>query len=103
MIGGRYEVVREIGRGGTATVYEARHRWSHTRVAVKVLHADDPDAGGLAARFLEEARSTSRLSHPSIVRVFDFGQDENGVLYLVQELIEGEHLGKYLERKGRVA
>src|SRR5688572_6901627 len=101
MIAGKYEVVREIGRGGTASVFEAMNRWSRRRVAVKVLHLDVAGEMTLEERFSQEARTAASLIHPNIVSILDFGRDEDGSLYLVQEYLEGEDFAAYLQRRGR--
>jgi serine/threonine protein kinase len=88
---GPYEIVRLIGHGGTATVFEARHGLLAKRVAIKILHehlADDPE---VLARFLREGRVASQLHHPNTLEVVDVGE-ESGVAYLVVELLEGETL-----------
>ena len=85
---GPYRVMERIGRGGMATVYRAYHPALDRYVAIKVLpefFADDPS---YRERFQQEARSVARLKHPNILEVFDFGYEE-GVAYLVFELVEG--------------
>lgn len=93
VIGGRYRVSGVIGRGGFGTVYEAQHVTTGHAVAVKLL-TQRPGAEGdeLARRFFKEAATTSRLSHPNTVRVFDFGQTEGGDLFIAMERLVGESL-----------
>ena len=94
---GPYRLVDRIGRGGMATVYRAYHPGLDRYVAIKVMpefFADDPI---YRERFQQEARSVARLKHPNILEVFDFGH-EDGVAYLVLELIEG---GTLAEKIGR--
>jgi len=94
---GSYHVVAKIGRGGMATVYRAYHPGLDRYVAIKVLPdllADDPAS---QQRFQQEARSVARLKHPNILEVFDFGY-EDGLAYLVLELVEG---GTLADRVGR--
>lgn len=89
---GAYRVMERIGRGGMAAVYRAYHPALDRYVAIKVLpdfFADDP---AYRERFQQEARSVARLKHPNILEVFDFGY-ENGLAYLVLELVEGGTLG----------
>ncbi len=99
VIGGRYRVSGVIGRGGFGTVYEAKHVTTGHAVAVKLL-TQRPGAEGdeLARRFFKEASTTSRLSHPNTVRVFDFGQTENGDLFIAMERLVGESLQEVLTR-----
>src|SRR5579883_2028284 len=88
---GPYEIVGLIGAGGMGEVYRARDSRLQREVAIKVLPGaltSDPDRRG---RFEQEARAAGSLNHPNIVSVFDIGL-ENGALYIVQELLEGENL-----------
>ncbi|MEZ4391443.1 MAG: serine/threonine-protein kinase [Polyangiales bacterium] len=99
---GRYRVLRQIGSGGMATVYEAVHDDLDKRVALKTLHpalALDPEARG---RFLREGRAAAKIRHPNVVEVFDVGQ-EGDTLYLVMEHLAGEDLGTLLGREGVLA
>ncbi|HEX3343585.1 MAG TPA: protein kinase [Polyangiaceae bacterium] len=96
---GRYAVVRRIAEGGMATVYEARHLDLMKRVALKLLHrayASDPT---LVQRFVLEARAASRLQHPHVVGVMDFGL-EAGRPYMVLDLLEGDDLAMALAKGG---
>lgn len=99
VVGGRYRVLGEIGRGGFGVVLDAVHVTTGHPVAIKVLTpvagVDGPE---LAERFSHEAKTTSRLSHPSTVRVYDFGQTEDGLLYLAMERLNGETLQDIIER-----
>ena len=98
---GRYAVARELGRGGMAVVYLAHDAELDRPVAVKVLDghvANDPE---LVARFRREAMTAARLSHPNVVRVYDAGEDE-GRLWIVMELVDGEALDRIAEREGRL-
>ena len=97
----RYIVDREIGRGGTATVYLARDLRHHRHVALKVL---DPDVGAAlgADRFLGEIRVTAGLQHPNILPLFDSGEID-GTLFYVMPFVEGEALRARLERDGAFA
>lgn len=114
LIGGRYEVRRLIGSGGHGAVYEARHTGTGQGVALKVLlHAADsersevetPEAGPrpptALLRFFQEARLMAGLQHPNTVRVFDFGQDESGLVYLAMELLTGQTLRQSLKQRRR--
>ena len=93
----RYEIDREIGRGGMATVYLARDVKHDRRVAVKVLHPDLAAALG-ADRFLAEIRTTANLQHPHILPLHDSGEAE-GFLFYVMPFVEGESLRHRLERE----
>jgi serine/threonine-protein kinase len=73
-------------------VYLARHTTLDKRVALKVLHSDYRNDRQFGAFFLREARTASKLSHPNVVQVIDFGEEPDGLLYIVMELLEGESL-----------
>src|SRR5574341_1250100 len=99
-VAGRYEVQREIGRGGKATVFLAQDRRHGRRVAGKVLHPEL--AVGLGPdRFLREIQIAARLQHPHIVPLYDSGQ-AGDLLYYVMPYVEGESLRQRLEREQRL-
>ena len=85
-----------IGPGGMGTVYRARHRTLERSVAVKVIHPDLRDRESFADRFVREARTLARLDHPSIVKVYDFGQ-RDGLSYLIMELVDGVTLRQAID------
>ncbi len=91
IIGGKYRLVREVGQGRTGSVWAAQHQTLGRAVALKFLYASGADAK-TAARFAEEAKSAARVKHRFVVDVFDFGITEEGVSYMVQELLEGHEL-----------
>jgi eukaryotic-like serine/threonine-protein kinase len=94
---GRYEIVREIGRGGMGVVYEARDPALDRTVAVKVIQpaGEDQAARALEERFLAEARIAAALHHPGIVVVHDVGRDPaTGALFIALELLEGPTLAE---------
>jgi len=96
---GRYEILEPLGAGGMGEVYRARDRELDRDVAVKVLPeavARDPDR---LARFQREAKAVAKLSHPSILEIYDFGRQDD-VSYAVTELLEGEDLSDHLRSVG---
>ncbi|MBW3561400.1 MAG: PASTA domain-containing protein [Actinobacteria bacterium] len=102
-LGGRYRVLREIARGGMATVYRAVDEVLEREVAVKVLHEHLASDEVFLDRFLREARAAAALSHPHVVSVFDWGQDVDGdrvEAYLVMELVDGPSLRDVLRDRG---
>ena len=99
-LAGRYEIERELGRGGMATVHLARDLRHHRRVAIKVLREELAAAIG-GERFLEEIRVTASLQHPHILPLFDSGT-EDGLLWYVMPFVEGETLRSRLSRDGRL-
>ena len=94
---GRYELVRRIGTGGMAEVYEAVHRGLKKTVAVKVLLPETAENPELRARFLREGEAASRIQHPHVVDVTDVAE-EDGVAFLVMEFLEGENLSQLLNQ-----
>ena len=96
----RYQVEREVGRGGMATVYLARDLRHGRSVALKVLHPELALSLG-SERFLREIQIAARLQHPHIVPLYDSGQ-AGELLYYVMPFIEGESLRQHLEREGRL-
>jgi serine/threonine-protein kinase len=93
----RYTIEREIGRGGMATVYLARDHRHHRHVALKVLSPELAAVLG-AERFLAEIRVTANLQHPNLLPLFDSGE-ANGLLFYVMPFVEGESLRGRLERE----
>lgn len=98
---GRYEVESEIGRGGMAAVYLAEDLKHGRKVAVKVLHPELAMAVG-PERFLQEIRISAGLSHPHILPVFDSGEAD-GLLFFVMPFMSGESLADRLGRAGRLS
>lgn len=85
---GRYRIGPRIARGGMASVYEATDLRLDRTVAVKIMHPGLGDDDEFAARFVREARSAARLSHPNVVAVYDQG-DDHGTVFLSMELVDG--------------
>ena len=99
VLGGRYRLVSPIARGGMATVWVADDPVLSRRVAVKILRADLAADEGTRARFRHEAIAAARLSHPNIVSTYDTG-DDDGIAYIVMELIEGTTLRHLIDEHG---
>ena len=99
-LSGRYTIERELGAGGMATVYLATDVKHDRRVALKVLRAELAQALG-AERFLREIRIAARLDHPHILALFDSG-DADGVLYYVMPFVDGESLRDRMTRDGQL-
>ena len=96
---GRFEIVRELGRGSQSVVYLARDPHLQREVAIKTLHFAHPDPQK-NQQLLAEARIVSQLRHPCIVPIFEAGE-EKGDVYLVFEYVAGSNLGDYLKENGR--
>jgi serine/threonine-protein kinase len=102
-LGDSYEIVRVLGEGGMGRVYEARHRRLHKkRYAVKMLHHELARQPEVVARFQREAEAASVLFHPNVMGVFDVNCTQDGRPYIVGELLEGEQLGAFLDRVGKL-
>ena len=102
VIGDRYEVLEKIGTGGMSDVYKAKDHKLNRLVAVKVLKQEFSENENFVSKFRVEAQSTAGLMHPNIVNVYDVG-DEDGVNYIVMELVDGITLKKYIEKKSRLS
>ncbi|MCA9705735.1 MAG: protein kinase, partial [Myxococcales bacterium] len=102
IVAGRFTVTQLIGSGGMGCVYQAFDAADQRDVALKVLKNDRIDSGGNVQRFMQEAQVLSMLSHPNVVQLIDFGQDENGVFYLAMELLQGTDLADYLTERRRL-
>ncbi len=89
LLDGRYQILELIGEGGMGAVYRAIHKHMDKELAVKVLLPKNKAMEGVTKRFQQEAQSASRLDHPGITQVFDFGQTDDGVFYLVMAYLRG--------------
>ena len=100
IIADRYRVTKKLGEGGMGSVYLAEHVKMGRMSAVKVMNpgmASDPDA---ISRFNREAANASRINHPNVCAVYDFGETSDGTIYLAMEFIEGPSLSKVIEDLG---
>ena len=98
-IGGKFVIESLIGTGAMGSVYLARHSSLDARVAVKVMHEEMAKDQTFAERFLREARAASRLDHPNVIRVRDYGTEPDGLHYLVMEYVDGVDLGQLVTRE----
>ncbi len=95
--GGRYTVLRCIGRGGMGSVYVARQEWMERDVALKVLHPEIANNSVAVQRFFREARAAGRLTHSNTITIHDLGRCEDGTLYIAMELLRGKPLSHLLQ------
>jgi serine/threonine protein kinase len=103
LAGGKLVIEQLIGRGGVGAVYKARHRELMMPVAVKVLHESFQSDIDFCRRFYAEALAASRLDHPNITRVIDFGQEPDGQLYFAMEFLDGVELRSVLDKERKLS
>lgn len=101
-LGDRYEIIEQIGTGGMSDVYKAKCHKLNRFVAIKVLKQEFSEDSNFVSKFIIEAQSAAGLVHPNIVNVYDVG-DEEGIHYIVMELVEGITLKRYIEKKGHLS
>lgn len=100
-INNRYEIISRVGAGGMSDVYKAKDHKLNRNVAMKVLKQEYSKDKNFVSKFRVEAQSAASLIHPNIVNVYDVGEDD-GLYYIVMELIEGITLKHYIEKKGKL-
>ncbi len=101
IIGDRYEILEKVGSGGMADVFRAKCHRLNRFVAIKILKQEYSEDTKFVTKFRGEAQAVACISHPNIVSIFDVGE-ENGMYYIVMELIDGITLKKYIEDKGKL-
>ena len=101
IVGERYEIISRIGSGGMADVYKAKDHKLNRLVAVKVMKAEFSEDKSFISKFRKEAQAAAGLAHPNVVNVYDVGED-NGIYYIVMELVQGITLKDYITRKGKL-
>ena len=102
-VGETFSIVRVIGEGGMARVYEARHvRLPNKRFAIKVLHHMYAQQPNIVARFQREAEASSGIGHPNVVDVYDIGTVPDGRPFLASEFLEGKDFASLLEERERI-
>lgn len=99
---GDYAIARELGAGGVGRVVEGVHTRTGKRVAIKMLLAEKVSAA-TQRLLLDEAAVVVQLSHPNVVELIDVGRDRDGSLFLVMELVDGSHLGRWVRRTPTIA
>src|SRR5215813_13806737 len=99
---GGHRITRKIGEGGMGVVYEAEHQLIGRRAAIKCLLPELSANAEACGRFFIEARAAALISHPSLVDIYDSGHTENGSAYIIMEFLDGEDLGAYLRREGKM-
>ena len=100
VVGGKYAVGSVLGHGGMGTVYRGAEQSTGLPVAIKVMRSDVATDGAAVERFKREARLSSQLEHPNIIRQFDYGVTDNGLMFLVMELLTGRELADEIAESG---
>ena len=99
-LAGKYRIDERLSGGGMCTVYRGTHVLMDKTVAIKVLRPSLAADEKIVARFSREARAASRISHPNALSVTDFGEDENGIVFLVMEYLSGKTLKQVVRDEG---
>ena len=100
ILNGEFRILQKIGSGGMGSVYKAEQPEMNRMVAIKILHPKLTNRQDLASRFRREARAMAQLSHPNTVKVFTYGELDDGSLYIVMEFLEGRNLNRAVKRDG---
>ena len=100
VVADRYYVMRKLGEGGMGQVYLAEHVRMGRKSALKVMHPRAVHDADAISRFNREAANASRISHPNVAAIHDFGETSEGLIYLAMEYVEGEPLTALVERTG---
>jgi serine/threonine-protein kinase len=100
LVADRYRILRKLGEGGMGAVYLAEHVVIEKKFALKVLAPELARRSDLVARFLQEARSASRIGHENVIDIMDFGQSPEGLVYIAMEFLDGKDLGEMVRAKG---
>jgi serine/threonine-protein kinase len=100
-IAAKYVIERQLGVGAMGAVYLARHTALDKAIALKVMHRHLMMDASFASRFASEAKAASRLDHPNSIRVFDYGEESDGTLYIAMEYVDGRDLFSVIE-EGRL-
>lgn len=100
VIAGRYRLLEKLGQGGMGAVYKGQHIRMHRLTAIKILTSDVVNNAEFVARFQREAEMASQIDHPNAVSIYDFGEAEDGMIYLAMEFVDGQPLSDILKREG---
>ena len=100
VIADRYHIISKLGEGGMGQVYLAEHVRMGRKSAVKVMNPAMIHDADAISRFNREAANASRISHPNVASIYDFGETTDGIIYLAMEFVEGEPLTNLIERQG---
>lgn len=102
LVGGKYQLVKLIGRGGMGSVWEARHASLGTPAAIKFIEAEYANSQEARSRFDKEAKAAATIQSKHAIQIYDHGVTDDGKPYIVMELLRGEPLDKRIERLGQM-
>jgi serine/threonine-protein kinase len=100
ILDGKFQILQKVGSGGMGSVYKALQPEMNRMVGVKILHPKLANRKDLVSRFRREARAMSQLTHPNTVKVFLFGELDDGPLYIIMEFLEGKNLNQTVRSEG---
>lgn len=100
ILNGSFQILQKVGSGGMGAVYKALQPEMNRMVGVKILHPKLANRKDLVSRFRREARAMSQLTHPNTVKVFMFGELDDGSLYIIMEFLEGKNLNQTVRADG---
>ena len=100
IVADRYHILKKLGEGGMGQVYLAEHVKMGRKSALKVMHPGMKADVDAISRFNREAANASRIAHPNVASVYDFGETPDGIIYLAMEFVDGPPLTKVIEQQG---
>ncbi|HSF25736.1 MAG TPA: protein kinase [Blastocatellia bacterium] len=100
ILAGRYRLLAKLGCGGMGVVYKGQHIKMNRLTAIKMLNSDLSSNPDFVVRFIREAEIVSHLNHPNVVAIYDFGEAEDGIIYLAMEMLEGQQLSDVIIQEG---
>jgi serine/threonine protein kinase len=103
ILDGQFQILQKVGSGGMGAVYKALQPSMNRMVGIKILHPKLANRKDLVSRFRREARAMSHLTHPNTVKVFLYGELDDGSLYIVMEFLEGKNLNQTVRAEGAFA
>src|SRR5277367_3835470 len=103
ILNGQFQIQQKIGSGGMGSVYRALQPAMNRMVGIKILHPKLANRADLVSRFRREARAMSHLTHPNTVKVFLYGELDDGSLYIVMEYLDGKNLNQVVRKEGPLA
>src|SRR6202161_4549484 len=100
ILDGQFQILQKVGSGGMGAVYKALQPSMNRMVGIKILHPKLANRKDLVSRFRREARAMSHLTHPNTVKVFLYGELEDGSLYIIMEFLDGKNMNQTVRAEG---